>query len=76
MRKTLTKNPYDPINYIQIQTRIPQTLNFIGKEMEAYDFEAEIAKNKVENINTIHQMQQRHEELLNSFSQKNYEGFK
>jgi hypothetical protein len=23
MRKTMTKNPYDPINFIRIQTKIP-----------------------------------------------------
>lgn len=33
MRRTLARNPYDPINFIKIQIKIPETLNFSGNEL-------------------------------------------
>jgi hypothetical protein len=39
MKKTLNKNPSDPINFIRIQCKIPQTLNFNSYNTGQLNFE-------------------------------------
>ena len=73
MRRTLARNPYDPINFIRIQVKIPETLNFAGSELETYDFASEVKKNEVESLSSVLEMQKRHQELISSFSISNYQ---
>ena len=65
MRRMLAKNPADPINFIKIQCRIPEGLNFknFGENVE-FNFEQEINKYRVEDTKGLTQLQSRHDEML------------
>jgi hypothetical protein len=68
------KNPYDPINFIKIQCKIPEGLNFenIADDIE-FNFGAEIAKYRMEDTKSLTNMQTKHDELLVSLSKEGYE---
>lgn len=65
MRRTMAKNPADPVNFIKIQCRIPEGLNFSNySDVIEFNFDNEIAKHRLEDNKSLAQLQSRHDELL------------
>jgi hypothetical protein len=74
MRRTLAKNPSDPINFIKIQCRIPEGLNFKNfADSVEFNFEQEIAKYRMQDTKSLAQLQTRHDELLVGLTKEGFE---
>lgn len=73
MRRTLAKNPTDPVNFIKIQCRIPEGLNFKNyADNVEFNFEQEINKYRGEDNKALAQLQSRHDEMLAGLTKEGF----